>query len=104
MFAKLQKITANPKAMKLVAMAMCLMVAMSLMTVIAAAEGTGTDMTAQEAAQTIFDKITEQINVGAVVGVLAIGIGAGIALYFAWFAIRKVGKGVRKGLNGKSPF
>ena len=103
MFAKFQKITANPKAMKLVAMAMCLMVAMSLMTVIAAAEGEA-DMSAEQAATTIFEKITEQINVGAVVGVLAIGIGAGIALYFAWFAIRKVGGSVRKGLNGKSPF
>ena len=103
MLKKMQSLTNNPKLMKLIAMALCLMSVMSCMVVFAAAVGDA-DMSANEAATTIMSEITKQINVGAVVGVIAIGIGAGIALYFAWFAIRKVGRGVRKGLNGKSPF
>ena len=103
MFAKLQKVSANPKAMKLVAMAICLMVAMSFMTVLAAAEGTA-DMTPQEAATTVFGTISEQINVANVVALIGIALGAGIALYFAWWGIRKVSAAIRKGLNGKSPF
>lgn len=98
---KLQKFTKNAKVRKLLAVCACLMVLGSTFATTAfAAEG---DMTAQEAATTIFATISENINVGAIVGVIGIALGAGLGLYFAWWGIRKVSVMVRKGLNGKSP-
>ena len=102
MFAKLSKLSSSPKAKKLMAICMCMLVGCSMMTVFASAAD-GADMTAQEAATSIFSSISEQINVGAVVAIIGIALGAGLALYLAWWAIRKVSAAVRKGLNGKSP-
>lgn len=102
MFKKMQKLTNSSKAKKLFAVCACLMVLGStFVTTAFAAEGA--DMTPQEAATSIFSTISESINVGTIVGVIGIALGAGLGLYFAWWGIRKVSAMVRKGLNGKSP-
>lgn len=40
--------------------------------------------------QPILNMLTEQINVGTIIGVLAAAIGAGLALVFMWWGIRKL--------------
>lgn len=102
MFKKMQKFTQNKQIKKVLGVACALMVACSAFVTTAFAAD-GADMTAQDAASTIFATITESINVGTIVGVIGIALGAGLGLYFAWWGIRKVSAMVRKGLNGKSP-
>lgn len=104
MFNKLQKLTNNKKVRKVFALCASIMVLGSMFVTSAfAVDGTAGDMTAQEAATTIFATITEHINVGTIVGVIGIALGAGLGLYFAWWGIRKVSSMVRRGLNGKAP-
>jgi len=102
-FNKLQKIANNAKVKKVFAMCAAIMVLGSMFVTSAFAADGDAAMTAEEAATSIFSTITEQINVGTIVGVIGIALGAGLALYFAWWGIRKVSAMVRKGLNGKSP-
>lgn len=102
MFKKMQKFTQNKRVKKCLTIGMCLMMCcMALAPSVFAAEGN--QMTAQEAATSIFSTVTENVNVGTVVGVIAIALGAGLGLYFAWWGIRWVAKAVRRGLNGKMP-
>lgn len=103
MFKKMQKFAQNAKAKKVLAICMSLMVLGSMfVTTCFAADGTtDADMTAKEAATSIFSTLTEHINVGTIVGVIGIALGAGMALYFAWWGIRKVVRMVKGGLNGK---
>lgn len=104
MFKKMQKLIKSSKAKKLLAFCACMLVLGStFVTTAFAVDGTTGDMTAQEAATSIFSTISEQINVGTIVGVIGIALTAGLALYFAWWGMRKVSRMVRKGLNGKSP-
>ena len=102
MFKKMQSLTKSSKARKLFAVCACMLVLGSTF-ITSAFAADEAQMTAQEAATTIFSTITEQINVGTIVGVIGIALGAGLGLYFAWWGIRKVSVMVRKGLNGKSP-
>lgn len=101
MFKKMQKLTKSAKAKKLLAVCACMLVLGS--TFVTTAFAADTSMTAEQAATTVFTSISETVNVGAVVGVISIALGAGLGLYFAWWGIRKVSKFVRRGLNGKSP-
>lgn len=103
MFKKMQKLTKSSKAKKLLAVCACMLVLGSTFVTTAFAADGDAQMTAQEAATSIFSTITEQINVGTIVGVIGIALGAGLGLYFAWWGIRRVSVMVRKGLNGKSP-
>lgn len=102
MFKMLQKITNKPKAKRLFALCACVMVLGSMFITSAfAVDGTTADMSAQEAAQSIFDTVYGQINVGTIVAVICIALTAGLTLYFAWWGIRKVIRMVKGGLNGK---
>ena len=104
MFEKLQKFTGKKSVKKLFAIGAAFMVLCSMFVTSAfAVDGTNSAMSAEEAATTIFSTITDQINVGTIVSVIGIALGAGLALYFAWWGIRKVSAMVRRGLNGKSP-
>lgn len=104
MFEKLQNMTGKKPVKILFVIGAAFMVLCSMFVTSAfAVDGTAGDMTAQEAAQTIFETVSGQINVGTIVGVIGIALGAGLALYFAWWGIRKVSAMVRRGLNGKAP-
>lgn len=104
MFKKLQKFTDKKSVKKLLAICAAFMVLCSMFVTSAfAVDGATGDMTAQEAAQTIFETISQQINVSTIVAVIGIALAAGLALYFAWWGIRKVSAMVRRGLNGKAP-
>ena len=100
---KIRKLTHNSKFKKVSAAMFALMICcMSLVPMAFATDGTaGTDMTAEDAATSIFQTVFNQINVGSIVGIIAIALGAGVGLFFAWWAIRKVIRVVKGGLNGK---
>ena len=100
MFKKMQKFTQNAKAKKALAICMSLMVLGSMfVTTCFAADGA--DMTPKEAATSIFTSVSETVNIGSIAGIIGIALGAGIALYFAWWGIRKVVRMLKGGLNGK---
>lgn len=103
MFKKMQKFTQNAKAKKALAICMSLMVLGSMfVTTCFAADGAGgADMTPKEAATSIFTSVSETVNIGSIAAIIGIALGAGIALYFAWWAIRKVVRMLKGGLNGK---
>lgn len=101
MLKKFNSLGSNKGFKRIFAVMMALCCLMSLFCVFASATDAGADMTAQEAATSIFTTMTEHVNVGAVVGVIAIALGAAMVLYFAWWGIRKVVRMVKGGLNGK---
>ena len=100
MFKKLQKFGQNAKAKKAFAICMSLMVLGSMfVTTCFAADGA--EMTPKEAATSIFSSVSNTVNVGSVAEIIAIALGAAIALYFTWWAVRKVVRMLKGGLNGK---
>lgn len=104
MFEKLQKMTGKKSVKILFVIGAVFMVLCSMFVTSAfAVDGTTGDMSAQDAAETIFETISHQINVSTIVSVIGIALAVGLGLYFAWWGIRKVSAMVRRGLNGKSP-
>lgn len=99
MFKKMQKLI-KTKVRRVLAFCACMLVLGSTFVTTAFA-ASDADMTAQQAATSIFDTLTQHINVGTIVGVIGIALGAGLGLYFAWWGIRKVVRMVKGGLNGK---
>lgn len=100
MLRKFQKLSENKIFVKLITT--CVAIAcIGCMFVVNSFAADGAAMTPQEAAQSIFTTVNSSINVGSVVGIIAIALGAGIGLYLAWWAIRKVVRMVKAGLNGK---
>ena len=98
MFNKLQKLTNNKKVRKVFALCACIMVLGSMFVTSAfAVDGeAAADMTAQEAAETIFETVSGQINVGTIVAVIGIALTAGLALYFAWMKLSPTAAVLRK--------
>lgn len=100
MLKKLQKLLYNKMFVKLITS--CVAIGcICCMFLVNSFAGDGQAMTPQEAAQSIFTTVNSSINVGSVVGIIAIALGAGIGLYLAWWAIRKVVRMVKAGLNAK---
>lgn len=95
---KFQNVASNPKVKKLGAILMCMMICCATLIPMAFA---ASDMTPNEAATSIFNTVSETVNVSAVVGVIGIALVASLGLFFAWWGIRKVIRMVKGGLNGK---
>lgn len=100
MIKKFQSLTENKIFIRVMSFCMVLMCLASIFVINAFAVD-GADMTPKEAATSIFSTVSQTINVGSIVGIIAIALGAGLGLYFAWWAIRKVIRMVKSGLNGK---
>ena len=68
------------------------------LTVVATAVAAPVSMLASETVDTfeasdwqpILNMLTEQINVGTIIAIIAAAIGAGLALVFMWWGIRKL--------------
>ena len=100
MLKKFQKIADNKSLMRVLSFCM-VFACLSCLFVVSSFAADGSVMTPESAAQSIFNTVSSSINVSSVVGIIAIALGAGIGLYLAWWAIRKVIRMVKAGLNGK---
>lgn len=91
MFKKLKSFSINPKAKKLIAVAMCMLIGCTMMIPLASAtDAAVTDLSPAEAGQEVFDIIHQQLNFQTVLSVLGVALASGLAIYLGWWGIRKV--------------
>lgn len=81
----------NSKAFKIVIMCLCMLVVGSCVCVGAFA-GDVTDPTPVDAAKQVFDTMHESLNFTTILGVVAVALGASVAVFLGWWAIRKVSR------------
>ena len=62
-----------------------------------------TMMAPESAAGEVFSMLTQQINFETILAVLGVSLGAGLALFLGWWAIRKISGMVFRSFNGKRP-
>lgn len=95
--SKIRSMIQDSKAKKILAVgfALCIM-AISCVTCFAADGETVTDVAPDEAARQIFTVMAEQLNFTTILGVLAVVIGAALAMVLGWWAIRKIAGALMK--------
>lgn len=67
---------------------LCVLAILAMSLVCCFADGAGSE--AVSAVQTVFTDVTGTINIGNIVSILAIVVGACVGLVLMWFGIRKV--------------
>lgn len=93
MFNKLtDKLQKNPKLKKLMAGTFAIVMCMTILAPAAlAVDGIATTEMAPEAAATeVFGMLTQQINLTTILSVIGVALGAALAIFLGWWAIRKI--------------
>lgn len=93
MFKKLtDKLQKSPKLKKVICGVGAVVMCMTMLAPAAfATDGTGTTQMAPDAAATeVFGMLTEQINFTTILSVIGVALGAALAIFLGWWAIRKV--------------
>lgn len=90
MFKKLtDKLQKNPKLKKLMAGTFAVVMCMTMLAPAAFAEDV-TQMSPDAAATEVFGMLTQQINFTTILSVIGVALGAALAIFLGWWAIRKV--------------
>lgn len=101
MLKKFQGLAQNKNLLRVMSFCMVFACVLCIFVVSAFAVDPSTASTPQEAASEIFSTVSSSINIGTIVSIIGIALGAGVGLYLAWWALRKVVRMVKGGLNGK---
>ncbi len=97
----IKKAVDKPVVKKVAAVGMALCVcAMSCVTCFAAETEPVTDIAPSDAASQIFTVMAKQLNFTTILGVLAVVIGAALAMVLGWWAIRKIAGALMKAFRG----
>lgn len=85
----------NPKLKKIIGIVCCVLCIGSMFLFGASAAATNEVVTmapeaAIDAAENLFGQITQTLNFSNVAAVLAIGIGAAVGIWLAWWGLRKL--------------
>lgn len=90
---KTEKKAVNKQVIKRVGSLLCAFAILAISMVACFADGAaagGTGSEAVSAVQSVFTDVTGTINIGNIVSILAIVVGACVGLVLMWFGIRKV--------------
>lgn len=90
---KTEKKAVNKQVLKRVGSLLCAFAILAISMVACFADGAATGGTGSEAVsavQSVFTDVTGTINIGNIVSILAIVVGACVGLVLMWFGIRKV--------------
>lgn len=90
---KTEKKAVNKQVLKRVGSLLCAFAILAISMVACFADGAapgGTGSEAVSAVQSVFTDVTGTINIGNIVSILAIVVGACVGLVLMWFGIRKV--------------
>lgn len=90
---KTEKKAVNRQVIKRVGSLLCAFAILAISMVACFADGAaagGTGSEAVSAVQSVFTDVTGTINIGNIVSILAIVVGACVGLVLMWFGIRKV--------------
>lgn len=90
---KTEKKAVNKQVLKRVGSLLCVFAILAISMVACFADGAATGGTGSEAVsavQSVFTDVTGTINIGNIVSILAIVVGACVGLVLMWFGIRKV--------------
>lgn len=90
---KTEKKSVNKQVIKRIGSLLCAFAILAISMVACFADGAATGGTGSEAVsavQSVFTDVTGTINIGNIVSILAIVVGACVGLVLMWFGIRKV--------------
>lgn len=90
---KTERKAVNKQVLKRVGSLLCAFAILAISMVACFADGAATGGTGSEAVnavQSVFTDVTGTINIGNIVSILAIVVGACVGLVLMWFGIRKV--------------
>ena len=95
MISLLSKIRANSKLKRILCICGCLLVFANLLCVsafAAPAADTVSEPTPAEAAQEVFNTMHGTFNFTNILSIIGVALGAALAIFIGWWAIRKVSK------------
>lgn len=87
---KTDKKVANKQVIKRVGSLLCAFAILAISMVACFADGASSGTEAVSAVQSVFTDVTGTINIGNIVSILGIVVGACVGLVLMWFGIRKV--------------
>ena len=87
-FVRSEPVQKPKRGFKALGCMLCVLAILAMSLVCCFADGAGSE--AVSAVQTVFTDVTGTINIGNIVSILAIVVGACVGLVLMWFGIRKV--------------